>query len=164
MAEPVDLSLYRPCVGILLLNDAGQVWVGRRNDMEEESWQMPQGGIDAGETPREAALRELAEESGTDNVEVIGESQNWLHYDLPQSLQGKLWKGKFRGQRQLWFAMRFRGEDQSIRPTEVENPEFNAWRWVDINSLPDLIVAFKRDIYQAVVDEFRTLANSAKVG
>ena len=125
--------------------------------MADVSWQMPQGGIDDGESPRDAALRELSEEIGTRNVEIIGESRDWLRYDLPDALRSKMWKGKYRGQRQRWFAMQFLGDDAEIRPAEVEQPEFDLWKWVEIDTLPGLIVAFKRDVYQAVVDEFSGL-------
>lgn len=158
MTERVDDYLYRPCVGILLLNRQGLAWVGRRNDMIDESWQMPQGGIDKGETPRDAALRELAEEVGTTNVEIIGESRQWLRYDLPEPLFGNIWEGAYRGQRQRWFAMQFIGDDSEIRPTQVAKPEFDSWKWVEVDSLPGLIIAFKRDVYQAVIKEFAELS------
>lgn len=118
------------------------------------AWQMPQGGIDPGETPREAALRELREEVGTDKAEIIAESRVLHRYDLPVEIAGQMWGGRFRGQKQIWFAMRFMGEDIDIDPA-TEHPEFDAWKWVAAHELPELIVPFKRDIYVAILDEFR---------
>lgn len=147
---------YRPCVGIMLLNRRDEVFVAQRNDMKTEAWQMPQGGIDAGEEPRAAAFRELEEETGTARAEVLAESAGWLHYDLPVELAGKLWKGRYRGQTQKWFAMRFLGEDAEI-DIETDNPEFSAWKWATPEQLPELIVPFKRDLYRKVLEEFRPL-------
>ncbi|HEV8679374.1 MAG TPA: RNA pyrophosphohydrolase [Stellaceae bacterium] len=151
------LALYRPAVGIMLLNRDGRVFVGRRIDMPTglAAWQMPQGGIDADETPRQAALRELAEEVGTARAEIVGESRTWLHYDLPAEIAGKMWGGRYRGQRQKWFAMRFTGEDADIDPAATEHPEFDAWEWVSPERLPELIVPFKRQLYLDVLAEFR---------
>lgn len=147
-----DFSLYRPCVGILLLNKDGKVFVGKRIDTETDAWQMPQGGIDDNEAPYEAALRELKEEIGTDHATLIYELPDWYFYDLPQDLQLKLWDGKFKGQRQKWFIFRFEGQDHDIC-LETEHPEFNQWRWVDPFSLPKLAIEFKRSIYAALLDE-----------
>lgn len=144
---------YRPCVGIMLINRNGEVWVGRRSDTPD-AWQMPQGGIDKGEEPRDAALRELAEEIGTAEARIVAETAGWLSYDLPGELVGKVWKGKYRGQTQKWFALEFTGIDSDIDPTGVEHPEFDAWRWCNADELSGLAVAFKRDIYDAVVAEF----------
>ena len=141
---------YRPCVGIMLLNADGKVFVGKRLDQTVEGWQMPQGGIDKGEEPREAALRELQEEVGTDKAEIIGEMDGWVTYDLPEHLIGVAFKGKYKGQKQKWFAMRFTGKDSDIDLTTHE-PEFSDFRWVDVKELPDLIVPFKRDSYKQVV-------------
>jgi putative (di)nucleoside polyphosphate hydrolase len=157
--EEIARLPYRPCVGLLLLNPAGKVFVGRRIDSVQEAdniWQMPQGGIDAGETPREAALRELHEEIGTDKAEIVAESRHWLHYDLPPHLVGKVWKGRYRGQKQRWFALRFLGEDSDI-DLATAHPEFDAWQWVELDDVPDLVIPFKRDTYRAVVSEFREL-------
>lgn len=151
---------YRPCVGIMLLNDAGQVLVAKRLDLVEKAWQMPQGGIDAGETPAEAAIRELEEEIGTANAEIIAEHPNWLQYDLPGEFTR--WKGKYRGQSQRWFAMRFVGDENEIRPQHVKKPEFSNWKWVPMETVPSLIVEFKREVYEQVVAEFGHL--SAPVG
>jgi putative (di)nucleoside polyphosphate hydrolase len=118
------------------------------------AWQMPQGGIDPGETPREAAIRELCEETGTDKAEIVAESRVLHRYDLPVEVAGQMWAGRFRGQKQLWFAMRFTGEDADIN-LATEHPEFDAWKWVTAEELPGLIVPFKRAIYVAVLDEFR---------
>ncbi len=150
---------YRPGVGMMLLNRDHQVFVGRRIDTTSEAWQMPQGGIDEGESPREAARRELREEIGTDKTEIIGESRGWLTYDLPGELIPKLWGGRFRGQRQKWFALRFTGDDGDIN-IATDHPEFCAWQWVKIDRLPALIVSFKRDLYRAVAEEFMPLIKS----
>ena len=161
MLTPEEIARlpYRPCVGMLLLNAEGKVFVGRRIDTAKEGdniWQMPQGGIDDGETPQQAVLRELHEEIGTDKAEIVAESRQWLHYDLPDHLVGKVWKGKYRGQKQRWFALRFLGEDDDI-DLATEHPEFDAWRWVDLEEVPGLVIPFKRDTYRAVVSEFREL-------
>ncbi len=147
---------YRPGVGILLVNGAGLVFVGRRIDMPSgwPAWQMPQGGIDAGETPTQAALRELYEETGTDKAEIVAESREWLHYDLPAPAAQTAWGGRYRGQRQKWFLMRFIGEDIDIDLSRHE-PEFDAWKWVTPAELPGLVVEFKRAVYVALLDEFR---------
>jgi len=152
-----ELGFYRPAVGIRLLNRAGNVFVGRRIDMPAglAAWQMPQGGIDPGETPRAAALRELKEEIGTDKAEILGESRDWLHYDLPAEIAGGMWGGRYRGQRQKWFAMRFTGEESDIDPSAAEHPEFDAWEWVVPDRLPELIVPFKRPLYLEILAEFR---------
>jgi putative (di)nucleoside polyphosphate hydrolase len=147
---------YRACVGILLVNHAGKAWVGRRIDMPAglSAWQMPQGGIDAGETPMQAALRELYEETGTGKAEIIAETSEWLYYDLPAPLAGTAWGGHYRGQRQKWFLMRFEGEDFDI-DLNRHHAEFDAWKWVEPEELPGLIVEFKRPVYVAVLEEFR---------
>src|SRR5207248_4582435 len=152
-----ELALYRPAVGIMLLNPDHRVFVGRRIDMPVglAAWQMPQGGIDPGETPQQAALRELHEEVGTANAEILGESRGWLHYDVPAEIAGGMWGGRYRGQRQKWFAMRFTGEDADIDPAATEHPEFDAWEWVAPGRLPELIVPFKRQLYLDVLAEFR---------
>ena len=153
------LAFYRPAVGIMLLNRAGHVFVGRRIDMPAglAAWQMPQGGIDPGETPRQAAMRELQEEVGTDKAEILGESRAWLHYDVPAEIAAGMWGGRYRGQRQKWFAMRFMGEDRDIDPGAAAHPEFDAWEWVVPARLPELIVPFKHRLYQDVLAEFRAL-------
>jgi len=138
----------------MLLSADNRVFVGQRIDSTLEAWQMPQGGIDAGETPEQAAWRELAEETGTDAAQIVAESREWLTYDLPDELIGKLWRGRWRGQRQKWFAMRFTGVDSDIHIDTAE-PEFRAWRWADPDELPGIIVPFKRDLYRAILDEFR---------
>lgn len=151
---------YRPCVGIMLVNASGLVFVGKRIDNKEgDAWQMPQGGIDDGEDLHPAALRELAEETGVSAglVTIIAESREEHFYDLPEELLGKLWGGKYRGQRQKWLLLRFAGEDADIRIDAHEHPEFNEWRWVEPDLLPDLIVPFKKRLYRQVVDEFREL-------
>jgi putative (di)nucleoside polyphosphate hydrolase len=147
---------YRPGVGIMLLDAGRRVFVGRRTDMAGENWQMPQGGIDRGESPREAALRELKEEIGTDKAEFLAESAQWLRYDVPQGIAGRLWGGRYRGQMQKWFAMRFTGTDRDI-DVATAHPEFNAWRWVAAAELPTLIVPFKRQLYRDILAEFGKL-------
>jgi len=148
---------YRKGVGLMLFNPVGMVWVGRRLDQQGEAWQMPQGGIDEGETPEQAALRELEEEIGTASAVIVGESKGWLTYDLPPELVGVAWKGRYRGQKQKWFALRFTGTDEDIR-IDGEHPEFAEWRWVEFDRLVELIVPFKRDLYAQVTAEFAGLA------
>lgn len=150
---------YRPCAGIMLANTDGHVFVGQRIDSPEgDAWQMPQGGIDEGEDAREAALRELFEETGVraELVDVIAQSAEEHLYDLPDQLIGKLWKGKYRGQRQSWFLMRYKGDDSDI-DIATEHPEFSKWQWVPPELLPELIVPFKKRLYEAVVAEFSEL-------
>jgi putative (di)nucleoside polyphosphate hydrolase len=151
---------YRPCVGVMLVNADGRVFVGRRIDNREgDWWQMPQGGVDEGEDLREAALRELAEETGVspNAVSIIGRMDEPVRYDLPEELMGKLWSGKYRGQEQVWFCARFTGSDDDIDLDAHEPPEFCDWKWVDPEELPELIVPFKKRVYRAVVDAFRAL-------
>lgn len=151
---------YRLGVGIVLFNRDGRVFVGRRIDQTAEAWQLPQGGIDPGEAPAHAALRELKEEIGTDRAEIVGESRDWLVYDLPDELVGKVWRGRYRGQKQKWYAARFLGDDGDIN-LATAHPEFDAWKWAPIDALPDLIVPFKRELYRRIVAEFRHLAPPA---
>lgn len=148
---------YRPCVGAMLINREGLVFVGKRIDQTVEGWQMPQGGIEPGETPAEAALRELKEEIGTDKASVLREMDEWLAYDLPQHLLGVALHGRYRGQKQKWVALRFEGDDTDIDIRTAE-PEFGAWKWLALEALPRLIVPFKRDTYQKVIHAFRDLA------
>jgi putative (di)nucleoside polyphosphate hydrolase len=155
---------YRPCVGIMLINRDGLVWVGRRRpkwagDRSRYIWQMPQGGICAGEDPLVAALRELEEETGVHSVEVVATAPRWLSYDLPKELLGVALKGRYRGQRQRWFAMRFLGEadEIDIAPRRGQKAEFDAWRWVPVGELAELVVPFKRQIYKDVVAAFAPL-------
>jgi putative (di)nucleoside polyphosphate hydrolase len=157
--EEISRLPYRPCVGIMLIDRGGRVFVAQRIDNPGAAWQMPQGGIDQGETPRQAALRELREETGTDKAEILAESNNWWRYDLPAELVPRLWGGRYRGQEQKWFALRFLGEDADI-DIATESPEFNAWRWAEMADLPEIIVPFKRQIYQKVIAEFGHLAEA----
>ncbi|MGK9168207.1 RNA pyrophosphohydrolase [Inquilinus limosus] len=154
-AKPKDDLPYRPCVGIMLLDRDGRVFVGRRRDTPD-GWQMPQGGIDPGETVREAALRELKEEIGTDRAEFLAEAPETVRYDLPDHLVGKVWGGRYRGQEQRWVALRFLGEDSDI-DLGTEHPEFNAWRWSEPDQVLAEIVPFKRDVYAAVLAAFAPL-------
>lgn len=142
----------------MLFGPDGRVFVGDRIDTPGGHWQMPQGGIDAGESPREAAMRELHEEIGTDRAEILAEHPDWLKYDLPPEISARIWGGKYRGQTQKWFALRFTGQDSDIRLDLHQPQEFETWRWEDIDRLPALVVGFKRDIYEAVAAAFRHLA------
>ncbi len=161
--EPLDLSNvpYRPCVGIALFNRQGLVWTGRRKADGDEAteshrWQMPQGGIDPGEDPRTAVFRELHEETGTRDAQIIGEIEDWLTYDLPEAVIRRK-RFTHRGQRQKWFALLFTGTDDGF-DLHVHEPEFDIWRWTELTSLPDLIIPFKRPVYERVVAEFRPIA------
>lgn len=151
---------YRPCVGVMLVNADGQAFVGRRIDTKEgDWWQMPQGGVEPGEDLADAALRELAEETGVsaDKVSLIGRLDEPMRYDLPEELIGKLWGGKYRGQEQVWFLARFAGGDDDIMLDAHAEPEFCEYRWVDPEQLPELIIPFKKRVYRAVVEGFRAL-------
>lgn len=154
--EEIAKLPYRPCVGVMLMNPRCEVFVGQRLDSRMDAWQMPQGGVEKDEDPREAALRELWEETGVDPrlVSVIAETARWLPYELPFDLVPKLWKGRFRGQEQKWFLMRFQGTDEDIN-IATERPEFSEWRWLPADDLVTNIVPFKRDVYAAVLEEFR---------
>lgn len=153
---------YRPCVGIALFNARGLVFVGQRIDQTAEAWQMPQGGIDPGESPEDAAFRELVEEIGTNKASILGEHPDWLTYDLPPELLGKVWKGRYRGQKQKWFAMRFDGEDQDINLV-TEHPEFHCWQWAELARSPQMIVPFKRAIYEEIARAFASYVELAQV-
>jgi len=144
---------YRLGVGLVLLNPAAQVFVAQRIDTPEPAWQMPQGGIDAGEDARTAVFREMAEEIGTDAAEVLAETEDWLTYDLPPAIADGIWKGRYRGQKQKWFLMRYLGADADI-DIATAHPEFSTWKWAAFDTLPDLIVPFKRPLYRAVVEAF----------
>ncbi|MDP6830994.1 MAG: RNA pyrophosphohydrolase [Alphaproteobacteria bacterium] len=154
--RPFSERPYRRCVGIMLLNKDNLVLVAQRIDQQAEAWQMPQGGVDDGETPRQAALRELEEEIGTDKAEFIAESEDWIPYDLPADLADKVWHGQFRGQTQKWFAMRFLGRDEDINLATAE-PEFDAWKWTPMADLADVVVHFKRENYRQVIAAFSHL-------
>jgi len=147
---------YRCCAGVVLLNRDGLVFAGRRADAPD-AWQMPQGGIDAGESPRQAACRELLEETGIAAIEPLAETAGWLTYDLPPELVGTALRGRYRGQKQKWFAMRFTGSDASIDLGAAAHPEFDAWRWMTGEALVEAIVPFKRDVYRQIFSEFSDL-------
>jgi putative (di)nucleoside polyphosphate hydrolase len=163
---PFESLPYRPCAGMMVLNRAGLVFIGRRSSGPEHIdathvWQMPQGGIDRGEDPYNGALRELYEETNISSVEKLGEIAEWLVYDLPSEIVGQAWKGKFRGQKQKWYALRFTGPESEINiayPAGGHKPEFIDWRWVAMSKLPELVVPFKRQTYERVVAEFRKFA------
>lgn len=156
MAIDPETLPYRPCVGVTLINAKGLIWAGQRIDSPFAAWQMPQGGIDDGETPQEAAFRELWEETGVtrDLVEMVDKTKGWLTYDLPPELLGKVWKGKYRGQKQKWFLFRFLGQDDQIT-IDREHPEFAAWKWIGAEAICAEIVPFKRAVYDAVINSFR---------
>ena len=154
--ELPDMPGYRLGVGVMLLDSRNRVFVARRIDMTDEAWQMPQGGIDPGEDPRATAFRELEEEIGTNKAEILAESEGWLRYELPDALRAKVWKGRYKGQVQKWYAMRLKGEDTDI-DLETHHPEFNAWKWVEAAEVPMLIVPFKRALYVDVMKEFSRL-------
>jgi putative (di)nucleoside polyphosphate hydrolase len=153
---------YRACVGVMLINRQGLIFVGRRADRGNEPegagqwWQMPQGGLGEGEEPEAAAKRELQEETGVTRARIVGRTRHWYNYDLPDGLIGTAWHGRYRGQTQLWFAARFEGEDSEIdlSPEPGHEQEFDAWRWVELNELPGLVVSFKRAVYEGVIGEF----------
>ncbi len=155
MVDPETLP-YRPCLGVVLINPRGEIFAGQRLDSAVPAWQMPQGGIDDGEKPRAAALRELWEETGgtADLVEFVAKTQGWVTYDLPPELLGKVWGGKYRGQRQKWFLFRFLGTDDQVR-IDSEHPEFSRWRWIGAEEMVASIVPFKRKVYEEVVAAFR---------
>lgn len=153
MRIPYAERPYREGVGIMLINAEARVFVAQRLDSKIPAWQMPQGGIDPGEDPRATALRELKEEIGTDAADILAETDGWLTYDLPREIADVIWKGRFRGQRQKWYLMRFTGSDAEI-DIATPHPEFSAWKWTDHTTLAALIVPFKRPLYEAVLDQF----------
>ncbi len=153
--DPATLP-YRPCVGVMLVNDQGLIFAGQRIDSTSPAWQMPQGGIDDGEKPRRAALRELAEETGItpDLISFVAKTEGWVTYDLPPDLLGKVWGGKYRGQRQKWFLYRYLGRDDQVSITTA-HPEFSTWRWIESDAMIASIVPFKRGVYETVVAAFK---------
>ena len=150
---PYEQRPYRPCVGIFLLNNDGLVFAGRRINSRAEAWQMPQGGIDAGESPLQACMREMREEIGTNTAELVSQHDDWLYYDIPLPLADRLWQGRYKGQKQKWMALRFTGDDSDIN-IATEEPEFCEWKWLSPHDLVDLAVPFKRDVYQNVLAAF----------
>lgn len=156
MVQAIDREKlpYRKCVGIMLLNKNGEVLVGQRIDNKADAWQMPQGGIDEGEEPEKALVRELEEEIGTSNMKIIAQASNWYSYDIPDFLIPKFWNGQFRGQTQMWFLAKFLGNDSEIN-INTKEPEFRKWQWANPDILPNIIVPFKRDLYTALLIEFK---------
>jgi putative (di)nucleoside polyphosphate hydrolase len=162
-AAPGDPRPYRPCVGIMLFNTDGKIFVGNRIDVAGDHWQMPQGGIDEGETPEQAAWRELREEVGTAKAALLAVGAEWLRYDLPGDLSRKVWQGRYRGQTQRWFAFRFTGRDADI-DLRAHVAEFEAWRWADIGEIPMLAIPFKQAVYRQVAAEFARFAAPDRKG
>lgn len=156
MPKNTESLPYRPCVGVMLMNAQGKLFVGQRKESDVPAWQMPQGGIDKGENPSKAALRELEEETGVskDLVEIVDITEEWVKYDLPDNLIGKVWKGKYRGQKQKWVLMRYLGTDVQIN-IATEHPEFSEWRWLQPNDVLAEIVPFKRAVYETVLETFK---------
>ena len=155
MVDPESLP-YRPCVGVVLIDARGLIFAGQRLDSPSPAWQMPQGGIDEGEKPKEAAYRELWEETGVtrDKVSFVAKTHGWVTYDLPPELLGKVWGGKYRGQKQKWFLFRFTGQDRDVQ-IATEHPEFSTWRWILADEMVESIVPFKRAVYDQVIRRFR---------
>lgn len=151
---------YRPCVGIVLINQAGLVFIGERRGMAGDNWQMPQGGIDRGEQPFRAAKRELLEETGVDQIAMLAESADWHCYKVPKERRPKYWKDRYVGQCQRWFAFQFTGRDDDVN-LDLHEPEFSLWRWAPAEEVLGVAVSFKRHVYQAVLDEFRPFLTSA---
>ena len=156
--EAANKLPYRPCAGVMMINADGRIFAGQRRDSDSAAWQMPQGGIDEGEAPANAALRELWEETSVavDRVGLVAEMADWVHYDLPPELLGKVWKGCYRGQMQRWFLYRFLGSDDEI-DIATEHPEFSKWRWIGAEEILEAIVPFKRAVYEQVLAEFGNL-------
>ena len=163
MTDAKLITAYRPCVGVMLLNAEGLVWIGRRFQKQNDDgvghwWQMPQGGIDTGEVPAVAAMRELEEETAVRSAEIIAEAPDWYNYDLPEPLIGLSWKGKYRGQTQKWFAARFTGNDSEINLAPPgHKQEFDQWRWAKMSEVVDLIVPFKKPVYEKIITAFKHL-------
>lgn len=148
-----DLLPYRPGVGMMIINKEKMIFVAKRMDTKIQAWQMPQGGIDIGETPSKAAMREMEEEIGTAKGQIIAESKNWYSYDIPKFLIHKLWNGNYKGQRQKWFLIEYTGSDSDIN-LRTQNPEFTEWRWAHLKELPEIIIPFKKRLYDSVIKEF----------
>ena len=148
----------RTGVGVVVLNKKNQVFVGKRKDNPIDKWQMPQGGVNAGENLVDAMKRELHEETGIQNIKILNEIDGWFEYELPNHLLGKIWKGKYRGQKQKWFVVKFLGNDREIN-LEVDKPEFIEWQWLDVENLPNVIVDFKKKVYEQLLPKIRSFMN-----
>jgi len=151
---------YRPCIGIMLFNRQGHIFTGKRFD-SDAYWQMPQGGVDDGEELAQAALRELLEEVGTDKVEIIAKSKDWINYDLPKEWIPECWNGKYSGQKQIWFLMKFLGSDENINVNYTDHPEFKEWRWQSIDNIVANAISFKKEVYKIVIKEFSSIIETA---
>ena len=154
-----NMRPYRPCVGIVLINENGKFFLGKRIDYKSQSWQMPQGGIDSGETSIKACFRELKEEVGTDKAEIIHEMKDWLHYDIPKNLADKLWNSKFKGQKQKWFFLKFLGTDKDININSHSHPEFREWKWEEPKLIIYDVIGFKKIVYEKVISEYFRLVH-----
>ena len=161
-----DLALYRPCVGIMLLNQNNEIFVGKRRDNQQDAWQMPQGGMETGDDAPTAMMRELFEEVGLlpHHIDILAQTPDWLTYDLPDTLKGKLWGGQYIGQKQIWFCCRFVGKDSDINLNAYHKPEFSDWKWVMADDLPALIVPFKHALYRDVLRAFGTYLGNTDSG
>lgn len=153
-------SEYRPCVGIMLFNKQGHIFVGKRFN-SSSYWQMPQGGIDDDEELEQAALRELLEEIGTDKAEIVAKNKRWIYYNLPKEFIPTCWNGKYSGQKQRWFLMKFHGKDKDININYTDHPEFKEWRWQSVDSLVDSVISFKKEIYKTVIEEFSSIIKAS---
>jgi putative (di)nucleoside polyphosphate hydrolase len=162
LSQKTELLPYRRGVGIVLFNKDGLVFAGRRKGIHSEAWQMPQGGIDEGESPEQAVMRELEEETGTNKAKIVAKTLDWLSYDLPENLINVTWNGQFRGQIQKWFAIRFLGSDKDINISAFEKPEFIEWQWLEISDLLRYIVPFKHQLYKDIISEFKDLQIQVK--
>lgn len=153
---------YRPCVGIMLFNKQGNIFIGKRFD-SDSYWQMPQGGVDDGEELEQAALRELLEEVGTDKAEIVSKNKEWIHYNLPEEVIPTCWNGRYSGQKQRWFLMKFCGKDKDININYTDHPEFKEWRWQNVDDLVASAIPFKKEVYKKVIEEFSSIIKASTI-